>query len=72
MLGVNEVKANFQNDCLLKVQFIRFKIETQSLGRVGGICGRLLRAPYFLGAPLALALLPKIESGARARALTQN
>ena len=39
MLGVNEVKANFQNDCLLKVQFIRFKIETQSLGRVGGICG---------------------------------
>ena len=33
---------------------------------------RLLRAPYFLGAPLALALLPKIESGARARALTQN
>ena len=31
---------------------------------------RLLRAPYLLGAPLALALLPKIKSAARARALT--
>ena len=33
---------------------------------------RLLRAPNLLGAPLALALLPKIKSAARARALTQN
>ena len=46
--------------------------EPQSAYKDNIMSGRLLRAPYFLGAPLALALLPKIESGARARALTQN